>query len=117
GTLQSWTREINALVSGQNTVRVKRVGNLFRNLVLITRDASGDRVANSVLPDPIRVQWDSLTLYDEGRELRLTKQENQYGGVALPNGVICYTFCDDLDGRPGHELHNALLPTTPATRL
>lgn len=116
GTIQAWTRETNTLNSGDNGIRVKRVGNLFRNLVLITRDSSGDRVADSVLPDPIRVDWDSLTLKNEGRSLLLTKMENEYG-VANPQGVLVYTFCDDLDGKPGAEMRNALLPTTPATRL
>lgn len=116
GTLQMWTRETNPISAGTNTVRVKRVGNLFRNLLLVVRDASGDRVANTNLPDPIRIQWDNLTLTDEGLGLRLNRMEEAYG-VAFPNGVVCYTFCDDLDGKPGFELRNALLPTTTGTRL
>lgn len=117
GTIQFWTREVNSLVLGRNTLRVKRVGNLFRNLVLVTRDASGDRVALNTLPDPIRVMWDNLTLTDEGRSVRLMKQESFMGGVTIPDGVYVYSFCDDLDGKQGYELRNALLPTTVATKL
>lgn len=117
GTIQFWTREVNALVLGRNTLRVRRVGNLFRNLVLVTRDASGDRVASATLPDPIRIMWDNLTLTDEGRNIRLAKQESFLGGNAVPAGVYVYSFCDDLDGQSGFELRNALLPTTVATKL
>lgn len=117
GTIQFWTREVNALVAGRNTVRVKRVGNLFRNLILVVRDAPGARVASNTLPDPIRIQWDNLTLYDEGRDLRLQKQESFLGGNTVPAGVYVYSFCDDLDGQSGFEMRNALLPTTVATRL
>lgn len=117
GTIQFWTREVNAVVVGRNTLRVKRVGNLFRNLVLVTRDASDDRVASSTLPDPIRIMWDNLTLIDEGRQIRLMKQESFMGGTTIPGGVYVYSFCDDLDGRQGFELRNALLPTTVATKL
>jgi len=117
GTIQFWTREVTALVAGRNTVRVRRVGNLFRNLVLIVRDAPGLRVAQATLPDPIRLVWDNLTLLDEGRELRLQKQESSLGGNPVPAGIYVYSFCDDLDGQSGHEMRNALLPTTVATRL
>lgn len=117
GTIQFWTREVSALVAGRNTVRVRRVGNLFRNMVLIVRDATGVRVAANTLPDPLRVMWDNLTLLDEGRDLRLSKQESFLNGNPLPAGIYCYSFCDDLDGQSGFELRNALLPTTVATRL
>lgn len=116
GTLQFWTYETNSLVSGENRIRLKRVGNLIRNLILVTRDSSGDRLANSDLPDPMRVDWDTLVLAEEPRETRLNEMETEYG-VALPAGVYVYSFCADLDGKPGFELRNALLPTTPATRL
>lgn len=117
GTIQFWTREVNALVIGRNTTRIKRVGNLFRNLILVTRDATGARVLSSTLPDPIRIMWDNLTLTDEGRAVRLQKQESFLGGNPVPDGVYVYSFCDDLDGQSGFELRNALLPTTVATRL
>jgi hypothetical protein len=117
GTLQFWTREVNAVVLGRNTIRVKRIGNLFRNLILITRDVNGVRVASNTLPDPIRIMWDNLTLYDEGRQIRLAKQESFLGGNAVPAGVYVYSFCDDLDGQSGFELRNALLPTTVGTKL
>lgn len=117
GTIQFWSREVNAIVLGRNTVRVKRVGNLFRNLILVTRDAAGARVASATLPDPIRIMWDNLTLTDEGRAIRLAKQESFLGGNAVPAGVYVYSFCDDLDGQSGFELRNALLPTTVATKL
>lgn len=117
GTIQFWTREVNPIVVGRNTVRIRRVGNLFRNLILVVRDNTGVRVATNTLPDPIRIQWDNLTLYDEGRDLRLQKAESFANGNAAPAGVYVYSFCDDLDGQSGFELRNALLPTTVATRL
>lgn len=116
GTIQFWTREITSLVSGANQPRIRRVGNLIRTLVLITRTSAGARVANTDLPDPIRILWDTLSLTDEQRLIRLDKMEAAYG-TAFPAGVFVYTYADDLDYKPGGELRNALLPTTPATRL
>jgi len=81
------------------------------------RDATGARVASATLPDPIRVQWDNLTLYDEGQNVRLQKQKSFLNGITVPAGIYVYSFCDDLDGQNGFELRNALLPTTIATRL
>lgn len=119
GTTQYWTREINPVVSGNNSLRVKRVGNLFRTMILVARDTSGDRMADTDLPDPIRLIWDNLTLTDEGRALRFGKQVNQYGVAdsVLPAGVLIYSYSHDIDGKPGGELRNGLLGTTPATRF
>ena len=49
--------------------------------------------------------------------MRLQKQESFLGGNPVPAGIYVYSFCDDLDGQSGHEMRNALLPTTVATRL
>lgn len=116
GTVQYWTREITTLTTGDNKVRVRRVGNLIRNLVTVTRNSSGARVAVSLLPDPVQWLYDSLLLSTEGRILRQAKQKDMLG-TQLPIGVQLWSFCNDLDGKPGFELRNALLPTTPATRL
>lgn len=119
GTTQFWTTEVQTTVASYNTLRVRRVGNLFRTIVVVYRDASGVRLVNTALPDPVRWLWDSLTLTDQSRVLQFSETARQYGYIAaeLPAGVQVFTFTDDLDGHPGYELRNALLPTTKATRL
>lgn len=119
GTTQFWTTEVQTTVASFNTLRVRRVGNLFRTIIVVLRDASGVRLANAGLPDPTRWTWDSLVLTDQSRLLQSSDIARIYGYVAaeLPAGVQVFSYTDDLDGHAGWELRNALLPTTKATRL
>jgi len=119
GTTQFWTTEVQTTVGSFNTLRVRRVGNLFRTIIVVLRDAAGARLVNTALPDPTRWTWDSLVLTDQSRVLQASDIARIFGYTAaeLPAGVQAFTFTDDLDGHAGYELRNALLPTTKATRL
>lgn len=119
GTTQFWTTEVQSSVASYNTLRVRRVGNLYRTIIVIARDASGVRLTNAQLPDPVRWTWDSLILTDQSRLVQASDVARAYGYIAseLPTGVQVFQYSDDLDAHPGSELRNALLPTTKATRL
>lgn len=118
GTTQFWTAEIQNTVAGRNTLRLRRVGNMIRNFIVILRDADGDRLAEGDMPDPAQLQWDSLMLTDEALPLRRAYIQEQYGfNTSQFDGILVYNFAHDLDGHPGFELRNGLLPTTKATRF
>jgi len=121
GTTQFWTREINAAVAGNNSIRVRRVGNMYRTLILVARTAAGVRMTTANLPQNPQWLWDGLILMDEDRDLRRHYMFEHYGyneaTLDLDNGVLVYDFMHDLDGKAGQELRNGLLPTTPATLL
>lgn len=118
GTTQFWSSEIHSTVAAYNTLRLRRVGNMLRNLIVVFRDADGVRLAEGNMPDPARLQWDSLMLTDEALPLRRKYIQEQYGfNTEQFDGVLVYNFAHDLDGHPGFELRNGLLPTTKATRL
>jgi hypothetical protein len=43
GTVQQWSKQVYNISPGGQTIRLQRVGNAIRNLILVARDASGVR--------------------------------------------------------------------------
>lgn len=115
GTTQFWSPYVPVVAAGQQTIRLTKVGNLIRNLVLVFRTTAGVR-SNTVPPDPIRIVWDSADLFNEALAYR-RKVAYEQVGVAMPTGVLLYSFTDDQDGHAGFENRNLWLPTVQATRL
>ncbi len=115
GTTQYWSPFSPVVAAGQQTIRLTKVGNLIRNLVLITRDVNGARSA-AMLPDPIRIVWDAADLINEPVTYRRKKMFEQ-SGIQPPVGVYCYSFTDDQDGHNGYENRHLWLPTVQSTRL
>lgn len=136
GTTQFWTKQGGNVVSnGANRTRFSRVGNMWRNLIMVFRDNTGSRAGfEASMPDPIQIEWDGrILLNDAKRVLRSIMAEQcaaiglpatstdspalAAGEVAIPNGVLLYTFADDFDGRTGMEMRDLWLPTTQASRI
>lgn len=136
GTTQFWTKQGgNVVSSGANRSRFSRVGNFWRNVVMIFRDSSGSRSGfEASIPDPIQIEWDGRVLLNDAKRVLRTVMAEQSrsigaqagqtdspalttGAVALPNGVVWYTFADDFDGKMGFELRDLWLPTTQASRV
>lgn len=135
-TTQFWTGQTYTVLSGQNTIRLTRVGNYVRNLILILRRASTSR-ANG------ESDWaDPTTLYLDTRPLDIIENNNwkhqmyertgfgsQYATAAAQvapladlagasdNGVRVYDFMHEFDGTLGRELRDLWLPTLGSTRL
>lgn len=116
GLTQNWTAGYFNVVAGQNGIRLTRVGNTIRNIVLVNRDATGKRSDKW----PERIQkfidgnlWTSNSVdYDKQRMYELFEL-----GTDLPTGVISITLTDDFDGTPGEEMGDYWLATTGATRF
>ncbi|MCW2897757.1 MAG: hypothetical protein JWO67_22 [Streptosporangiaceae bacterium] len=118
GTVQNWTKEDKNIAVGSQNPRISRVGNAIRNLVLVTRDVSGNRIS-TMLPDPLQLNWDGRQLFQEPTKLIRHYMQERYGyaAAALPLGVYALDFTHDFDGHPGGELRNGYLPTTQASRI
>lgn len=115
GTTQFWSPYVPVVAAGQQTIRLTKVGNLIRNLILVTRDNTGARV-NTMLPDPIRIVWDAADLFNEPVTYRRKKMYEQTN-ITPPTGVYAYLFTDDQDGHAGFENRHLWLPTVQSTRL
>lgn len=135
-TTQFWTSQTYTVLAGQNTIRLTRVGNYLRNVIMILRRASTSR-ANG------EADWaDPTTIYLDTRPLDIIENNNwkhqmyersgfgaQYATAsaqvspladlagALDNGVRVYDFMHEFDGLYGRELRDLWLPTLGSTRL
>jgi hypothetical protein len=131
-TTQFWTSQIYNYNAGQQTIRLTRVGNYVRNLILIARRTAGTRAnGDADFPDP-------LTLYLDTRPIDIIERNNfkhqmsertGYGmalGATVPaadspqgldNGVFVYDFCHEFDGGLGRENRDLWLPTLGSSRL
>lgn len=117
GTTQFWTSFTKQVGSGQQNVILPRVGNLVRNLVFIARDSSGVRT-DTVMTDPIQMNWDARILTLESQRYRAFRQmEQQAPTIARDAGVFVLPFDSISDGTVGDEAPNLWLPTVQATRL
>jgi len=118
GTTQNWSEFVSPVLVGQNTIRLPRVGNAIRNLILIARDAAGVR-SDAVMPAQIGIyfdgnQWHSVsTDYFRRRAVELYG----YAPADFPAGVLVLPFTDDFDGTPGEEVGDFWLQTSGATRF
>lgn len=131
-TTQFWTTQIVNYNAGQQTLRLTRVGNYIRNLVLIARRGGTSR-ANGDLDF-----GDPTTLYLDVRPLDTIERNNWkhqmyertgFGGSVgatvpandAPNGldagVFVYDFTHEFDGSLGRENRDLWLPTLSSTRL
>lgn len=118
GTTQYWSVQTFALSAGARNLLVARVGNLLREHLLVVRDGTGARVANTSLPDPIELRWDARQLLLEARTMRLARTAETLAGTpTLPAGVLCYSWDRTALGHSGDGSPALWLPTVQATRL
>lgn len=131
-TTQFWSEQIFNVNAGQQTIRLTRVGNYIRNLIMVYRRTAGTR-ANGQADWPTQT-----TLYLDTRPLDIIDKTNWvhqmyersgYGGAlgtnipaadspgALDNGVFVYDFMHEFDGTLGRENRDLWLPTLGGTRL
>lgn len=117
GTTSYWTRQqftING--SGTQPVRLARVGNLIRTLILILRTTAPAR-SDTNYPDPIQLLWDSLQVYNESPVMRRQIMREHVGSSSGDTGVLVYDFAHDFDGHTGQELRDGWLATALSSRV
>lgn len=124
GTTQFWTRAQFNVNSGDQTVRLTRVGNVIRSLLFVFRTTAPARSTTN-FPDPARLQLEGRIVENIGRDLWrfiAYEQSDMIVGAAdstnpYPAGVLAYNFDTDLNGKSGNEMRDLWLPTSQATRL
>jgi hypothetical protein len=135
-TTQFWSSQIYNVGAGAQTVRLTRVGNYIRNLILIHRRASSTRVNGQTdWPDPLSVILDarpidtaSKVLWTEQMYRRsgygsraqyaaLTTAETKDLAGSLDSGVFVFDMTHEFDQTLGRENRDLWLPTLGSTRL
>lgn len=125
GTAQFWSKTTITTNSGAQTLRLPRVGNLIRNIILVWRDTTPART-DATLADPLTLLWDGriifqasqlvLQQYISERNAYTTNTTNSaFGGMDA--GVYAISGSHDFDGHTGDEMRDLWLPTTQSTRL
>ncbi len=137
-TTQFWSSQIFNLNTGMNTVRLTRVGNYIRNLILVCRRSGATNIRStgaSDFPDPAtffldtrpldtipRGVWRHTMFERSGMGSRasagvLTAPVPDDSAGGLDAGVFVYDFTHEFDGSLGHENRDLWLPTLGSTRL
>lgn len=133
-TTQFWSSQPVNVSAGYQTIRLTRVGNYIRNLILVYRRAAGTRaLGDADFPDPISFFLDTRPLDQVSKLLwKHTMFERSGfggrapGGAAAPTvdtagaldaGVFVYDFTHEFDGCLGLENRDLWLPTLGSTRL
>lgn len=115
GTTQFWSKSVNTISSGENRVRVTRMGNLLRNMILIFRTTAPARSSTN-FPDPFRIEWDSR-IYDNVSRTLLVDDITEKNGLAPLTGVFTYQWTDDASLKAGNESRDLYIPTTQGTKF
>jgi hypothetical protein len=131
-TTQFWSSQTYNYNAGQQTIRLTRVGNYLRNLILIARRTAGTRAnGQGDFPDPTTVYLDTrpLDIVEKNNWLHQMFERTGFGGAVgatvpafdapqgLDNGVFVYDFMHEFDGSLGKENRDLWLPTLGSTRL
>lgn len=122
GTTQHWVESVFNIGSGQQIIRLSRVGNFVRTLVMVLEDTNGARTTTD-FPDPIRQEIDGNLVHEQIRRNWRDRLAERYGYVAaddaangLETGVLVYTLADDVDGHPGFEDRKFWQATSTGTK-
>lgn len=135
-TTQFWSTQVFNVNQGLNTLRLTRVGNYIRNLILVHRRAGTSRINGEAdFPDISTLFLDTrpMDIIDKAMWKHTMYERSGYGGRAaggalnaavaneaaggLDNGVYVYDFTHEFDGSLGQENRDLWLPTLGSTRL
>jgi hypothetical protein len=117
----------SSVATGANTLRLPRVGNYIRSLVLIFRSGTGSTARStgesSGLPDPTNLYIDTRLMHQQSPNVsrryeaeRMRNTSTTFDGAGGPtNGVIVFDGCHDY-GQIGNENGDQWLPTLQSTR-
>jgi hypothetical protein len=133
-TTSFWTSQQFNVTAGNNSIRLTRVGNYIRELILVHRRAGTSRLngeADIVAVDPLTLMLDTrpLDIIEPNNFRHQQFERSGFGGTlgattpandapgGLDNGVRAYDFAHEFDGTLGHENRDLWLPTLGSTRL
>lgn len=126
-TTQYWSSQEYSVVSGENTIQLKRVGNYIRNLILVFNETSQTRANSEAdIPDPLKLHYDARILDLVNNRVYLDQIVDRYkldptaaidAAGGRENAVRPYDFCHEFDGTVGNENNDLWLETLTSTRL
>ena len=123
GTTSYWSKQTFNVAAGQQQLKLSRVGNYIRELLIVARDNTGARAA-SVMPSPTFISWDTRVLRSYQPIVWRGQMASKFGltgtdnaARALDSGVFVEDYCHEFDGDVGLELRDGWLPTVQSTRL
>lgn len=117
GTAQYLSYNTQPTLVGNNTIGVKRVGNLIENQILIFRDGTGARNAACVF-NPFTFSWDGRDMWQGVTPDYLQRiASERLNGSAIDTGVIILPFNSTTLSRMGNGPQRNMLPTTQSSRL
>lgn len=131
-TTQFWSAQVYNVNAGAQTIRLTRVGNYLRNLVMVYRRGGTSRLnGHADFPDPVTIYLDTrpLDIVERNNFLHQMYERTGFGGAlggtvpandtpqGLNNGVFVYDFCHEFDGTLGRENRDLWMPTLGSTRL
>ena len=116
GTTQYWSKSQINVNSGEQRLKLTRLGNLMRQIVFIFRnDASPSVRISTEYPTDLRLEFEQRIVHNVERQL-FDNLYYEHTGVSVPTGVLVWDFTHEM-GRAGHENRNLYLPTTQASRV
>lgn len=116
GSARYVSSQVQTINAGLNTIPNKRVGNLIECLILIARNAAGDR-ADNVLLDPLTFRWDGRDI-QQGVTVSLLR-DSLYAatnGSTTDVGVVILPFNKGTLNGAGNGPLRQLLPTVQSSR-
>lgn len=128
-TTAFWSSQVYNVAQGENTIRLTRVGQYIRNLILILRDSATPSRADGETnwPDTLRVYLDTrptLTLQKaHWKQLMYERSGIGASGASAElangkdNGVYVLDNTHEFNGVLGAENRDLWLPTLGSTRL
>lgn len=135
-TTQFWSRQVYNVSTGQQTIRLTRVGNYIRNLIFVLRSGSAPSQrsnAQTLWPTQTTLYLDSrpIDVITDTLWLNQMWERSGLGGAyavttavngndlafGQDNGVRVYDFAHEFDGSYGRENRDLWLPTLGSTRL
>lgn len=121
GTIQYWSRQTFASLSGAQTIQLARVGNIIRNHILIFRDSNAStptraQAETADMPPVIQFDWDSQPRYIEFLGTARFKAY-ETTGLNQPAGVVLYENTSDPEMLSGAERGDYWMTTVGATKL
>lgn len=124
-TTQFWSTQVYNVNAGDQTIRLTRVGNYIRNLILTyQRTASTRANGEADFPDPLRLYLDTRPVMELNKTYlrhilweRSGRTGNGDAAGNKDNGVFPIDFTHEFDGVLGQENRDLWLPTLGSTRL
>lgn len=129
-TTQFWSTQSFNVNSGEQTIRLTRVGNYIRNLIFVYRDDASPAsraTGETEWPDPLRLYLDTRPVLNMNKLHweQLSFERTGYGASGTTDdaakgkdaGVFVLDMTHEFDGTLGHENRDLWLPTLGSSRL